>query len=80
MGELARGHRSENSGRVHARYRTGRLQINFIPPSKIANRGVGAIPRCRCGGCGHGGGRTESLAVVETGPEPTNSSVKLVLA
>jgi hypothetical protein len=79
MGELAQSHWSVNSGCVHAHYRTGRLQKNFIPPSKIANRGGEGIPRCRCGGYGHGGGRTESLALVETGPEPTDSSVKLVL-
>jgi len=41
--------------------------------------GGGAIPRCRCGGCGHGGGRSKSLALVETSLEPTDSSVKLVL-
>jgi hypothetical protein len=80
MGELARSHLSVNSGRVHARHHTGRRQKNFIPPSKIADRGGGAIPRCRCGGCGHGGGRTKSLALIEMGSEPTDSSVKLVLA
>jgi hypothetical protein len=79
MGELAQSHRPVNNGRVHARYRTGWLQKKFIPPSKIADRGGEAIPRCWCGGCGHGGGRTESLALIETGSEPTDSSVKLVL-
>jgi hypothetical protein len=79
MGKLAQSHRSVNSGHVHARYRTGRRQKNFIPPSVIADRGGEAIPRCRCGGCGHGGGRTASLALVKTGPEPTDSSVNLVL-
>jgi len=79
MGERAQSDCSVNNGRVHAGYRTGRLQKNFIPPSKIADRGGEAIPRCRCGGCGHGGGRTNSLALVEMGPEPTDSSVKLVL-
>jgi hypothetical protein len=79
MGELIQGHRSVNSGSVPARYRTGRIQKDFIPPSKIADSGGEAIPRCRCNGCGHGGGRTKSLALVETGLEPTDSSVKLVL-
>jgi hypothetical protein len=79
MGWLTRILRMIDDGRVHARNLTGRLQINFIPPSKIADRGGGAVPRCRCGGCGHGGGLSESLALVKTGPEPTDSSVKLVL-
>ena len=41
MGELAQSHRPVNNGRVHTRYRTGWLQKNFIPPSKIADRGGG---------------------------------------
>jgi hypothetical protein len=57
----------------------GKASKYFIPPSKIVDRGGGAIPRCRCGGCGHGGGCSEMLALVKTGLEPTDSSVKLVL-
>jgi hypothetical protein len=68
-----------NSGRVPARYLADRGQKDFIPLSKIADSGGEAIPKCRSGGCGHGGGCTESLALVETGLTPTDSSMKLVL-
>jgi hypothetical protein len=57
----------------------GKSSKKNISPSKIVDRGGGTIPRWRCGGCGHGGGRFESLALVKTGLEPTDSSVKMVL-
>jgi hypothetical protein len=52
---------------------------NIVPPSKIVNKGGGTIPRCWCGGCGHGGGRSKLLALAKSGLKPTNSSVKLAL-
>jgi hypothetical protein len=59
--------------------RTGKIQKNMIPPSKIVDGGGETIPRCWSGGCGHGGGHSELLALAETGLEPTDPSVKLVL-
>ncbi len=59
--------------------RTGKIQKNIIPPSKIVNRGGETIPRCWSGGCGHGGGCSKLLALAKTGLEPTHSSVKLVM-
>ncbi len=59
--------------------REGKFQKNIIPPSKIVNEWGETIPRCWSGGCGHGGGRSESLALAKSGLEPTDFSVKLVL-
>jgi hypothetical protein len=66
-------------GRFIVRRRTGKIQKNIIPPSKIINGGGEMIPRCWSGGCGHGGGRSKLLALAKTGLEPTDSFVKLVL-
>ncbi len=57
----------------------GKISKKYYPPSKIIDRGGGTIPRCWSGGCGHGGGCSKLLALVKTGLEPTDSSVKLVL-
>jgi hypothetical protein len=66
-------------GRFIMRKRAGKIQKNIVPPSKIVNRGGETIPRCWSSGCGHGGSRSELLALAKLRLEPTDSSVKLVL-
>jgi hypothetical protein len=66
-------------GRFTNQPREGNFQKNIIPPSKIVGGWGKTIPRCWSGGCGHGGGHSESLALAKSGLEPTDSSVKLVL-
>jgi hypothetical protein len=66
-------------GQVVERSRRGEFQKDIVPPSKIVNKGGRTIPRCWCGGYGHGGGCSESLGLVKSELGPTDSSVKLVL-
>jgi hypothetical protein len=66
-------------GHFIVRRRMGKIQKNIIPPSKIIDGGGEMIPRCWSGGCSHGGGRSELLALAKTGLEPMDSSMKLVL-
>jgi hypothetical protein len=66
-------------GHFIVRRRTGQIQKNIIPLSKIVDGGGEMIPRCWSSGCGHGGGCSELLALAKTGLEPTDSSEKLVL-
>ncbi len=66
-------------GRFVKQPREGKFQKNVIPLSKIVGGWGETIPRCWSGGCGHGGGRSELLALAKLGLEPTDSSVKLVL-
>jgi hypothetical protein len=61
------------------RPREGKFQKNIIPPSKIVGGWGETIPRCSSGGCGHGGGRSELLALAKLGLESTDFSIKLVL-
>jgi hypothetical protein len=57
----------------------GKIQKNIIPPSKIVDGWGRTIPRCWSGGCGHGGGRSETLALAESRSGLTDSSVEPVL-
>jgi hypothetical protein len=58
----------------------GEFQKRIVPPSNIVNEGGRMIPRCWCGGQGHGGMRSKSLAWVKAGQRLTDSSVNSVPA